>query len=102
MGSWSAISKSELEALISKQLLACTPEQQQLFERIRVPIVSVTVEGADSPDTFFVVAKHGDIVVYYQDIEEGFNLPSLTPSGALSSLGYEQWELTHVLCRLAA
>jgi len=101
MDSWQAISESELDALISEQLLACSLEQRQLFDCIKVPLAAVPVAGSDSVDVFFVVAKKGDTVIYYQDIEEGFNLSTLTPDGQLSSLGYQDWHLTHALRQLA-
>ena len=53
-------------------------------------------------ESVFVVARKEDVVVYYEDVEDGFNVSSLAPDGSIASPGYEQWELSHVLCQLDA
>jgi hypothetical protein len=101
MDTWEPTSAKELEALIVRELAKCTPEQREFFSRIRIPLRAVPIPRFGQVESIFVVAQQGDVVVYYEDVEEGFNLSTLAPDGSIESPGYEQWELRHVLYRLA-
>lgn len=35
--------------------------------------------------------------MYYEDVEEGFNISRLDSSGTIANPGSEQWELRHAL-----
>jgi hypothetical protein len=102
MGTWQPISAEELDALIAAQLADCSPEQRQLFGRWKVVPHLANIDRFGATETVFVVAKAGDLALYYEDVEEGFNISPLLPDGSIASPGYEQWELRHALCHLAA
>ena len=49
-----------------------------------------------------MVAEGRGLVIYFEDVEEGFNVSPLSPDGAIASPGYEQWELRHALSHFVA
>lgn len=102
MKSWSPISREELDALVAKELAGCEPEQLSAFSAYRTPVRAVAIDRFGSKESVFVVAQRGNVVVYYEDVEEGFNLSSLASDGSIATPGAEQWELKHAISRLAA
>ncbi len=102
MDTWKPISAGELEALVAKQLSECSPEIQQIFERFKVVPYAAKIDRLGAVETVFVVAKSGNIALYYEDVEDGFNISELRPDGAISIRACEQWELSHALWRLSA
>jgi hypothetical protein len=102
MDTWQPVTAEELEALVVAQLADCSPEQQQLFERCKVTPRLVPIDRYGHIESVFVVAQAGNLVLYYEDVEEGFNISPLSQDGAIASPGYEQWELCHALRHLVA
>jgi hypothetical protein len=92
----------ELESLIATQLANCSPDQQQLFERFKVAPRLTPIDRDGNIESVFVVAQVRDLVMYYEDVEEGFNISLLSPDGSIGSPGHEQWELRHALRHLVA
>jgi hypothetical protein len=101
MEMWSPVSASELEGIVASQLAECAQEQQLQFAACRVPLRSVPILRNGAFESVFVVAQRGDLVVYYEDIEEGFNISKLAPDGSIAEPGYEDWRLCHAMLRLA-
>ena len=97
MDTWQPISAEELDALVATQLSECSVEQQQLFEQCRVVPYLAKIERSGAIETVFVVARRDNIALYYEDVEEGFNISELRPDGSISNPGFEQWELCHAL-----
>jgi hypothetical protein len=102
MSGWSPASREQVEALIEEQISSLSTAQLELFSRIRVPLRSVPISRGSSVEFVYVVAQQGNVVVYYEDVEEGFNISELAPDGSIARPGYEQWELSHALSQLAA
>ena len=102
MDTWQPITVEELDSLVAAELSDCSVEQQQFFERYKVAPRLVPIERFGNVESVFVVAQIHDLVLYYEDVEEGFNISALSADGAIASPGYEQWELRHALSRLVA
>jgi hypothetical protein len=102
METWQPISAEELDALLAAQLADCSVDHQQLFERSRVTPYLVPITRLGKVETVFVVAKAGDFVLYYEDVEDGFNISRLSSDGTIAAPGSEQWELCHALGHWAA
>jgi len=98
---WEPASTASIEALIAEQLTECSPQQRELFARLRVPLRAVPIDRNGHVESVFVVAQSGHCVMYYEDVEEGFSLSSLSPSGSIASPGFEQWRLSHALANFA-
>ena len=102
MDTWQPISATELDTLLAAQISDCSPEQREFFERCRVTPYLVPITRLGNTEAVFVVARTGDLVLYYEDVEDGFNISTLAPDGSVATPGYEQWELGHALGHLAA
>ena len=97
---WQPISESELKALLDRELNNCSAEQQAKFTQYRVSPYKVPIHRLGSLEQVFVVAELPTGVVYYEDVEEGFEFDRLGPDGAITTQGCNQYELRHVLTRL--
>jgi hypothetical protein len=58
------------------------------------------VSYPDSEDKFWVVGLAGKTAIYYNDIEEGFNISAFKTYGHLDDSGYEQDELQWTMIKL--
>ena len=101
MDTWQPVTNAELAALVAAQLADCSVEQRQFFERIKVAPRLVPIDRDGNVAHVFVVAEVRDLALYYEDVEEGFNISALGRSGEIATPGYEQWELRQALSRLA-
>ena len=97
---WKPISQSELEALLDRELSNCTVEQQNIFSQYRVTPYKVPIHRLRNLEEVFVVAELPTGIVYYEDIEEGFEFDHLEADGAIPKQGCNQYELRHVLSQL--
>ena len=102
MESWEPITKQDLAALIMRQLDDCTAEQRDLFATYCVPMREAPIERFGKSESVLIVAQHGNTVIYYEDVEEGFNISLLASDGSIASPGCEQWTLCHAMSRFAA
>jgi hypothetical protein len=96
MQAWSPISEAELTEVIERQLHGCTDEQREMFSRLRVSR-SAPIERFGAIENAWVVAENRGEVMYYEDVEEGFNISSLAADGSIASPGFEQWDLCQAL-----
>ncbi|WP_202927632.1 hypothetical protein [Undibacterium crateris] len=94
------ITQIELEALLQKEIERCSPNQQQFFETHRVPLYLVPIHRFRTVEQVFVLAEIKEDVLYYEDVEEGFEIAHLGPDGAIPEQGCNQYELKHVLTQL--
>ena len=95
---WSPVTAAELEQIVSTQLKACTPEQREHFNRIRVPFFQVPIRRDEGLEDVFVVAllPDGDLICY-EDVEDGFEIVRLDSEGVIADYACNQFELRHVL-----
>ena len=93
MDTWKPISAPELEKLLHRQLADCSAAQVAAFETVRVDPYQVPIVRDGNVEKVFVVAQKGSEVMYYEDVEEGFNISRLTSDGAIAAPGFEQDEL---------
>ncbi|MBB6182746.1 hypothetical protein [Oleiagrimonas soli] len=97
MQDWAPIRAEALEALIAEQLLACEPRWRECFARCRIPLRTAPILRFGQTESVFLVARMGEVYLYYEDVEEGFNFSSLAEDGSIRTPGFEQWELSHAL-----
>ncbi len=95
---WAPITKEKLELLIKEELEECTKAQRKMFVCYRVPLRQVSIlRNKKKSEHVFVVAQRGNEVMYYEDVEEGFNLSPLAADGSIKSPGSEQDKLSWAL-----
>ncbi|MCW0377485.1 hypothetical protein NB697_000331 [Xanthomonas sacchari] len=99
MEAWQPITVDELKALVSDQLPGCSPAQQTAFARYRVPFYSVPFQRIFGLEQALVVAELPSGLLYYEDVENGFEVGVLDADGILHDHGCNQLELTYALSR---
>ena len=80
-----SIPVSEVEPIVAADLEHCTPEQRALFAHVRVDPYHALLDGAvEGKDPTFVVVAHFDgEVMYWEHVEEGFNVSPVGPGGSI-------------------
>lgn len=96
---WQPISLTELQELVAKELQCCTRNQKEAFARFRIPFYQVPIHRFGNIERVWVVAKLPAGLLYYEDVEEGFELGGLDEDGALQDHGCNQYQLSHVIAQ---
>ncbi len=98
---WQPISRESLSELIVEQLADATPQQRALFDRTAMtPAKWQLSPWGDPGGGFWVIAVMENRVLWYNDIEGGFNVSRFTTTGTIPSTEYRcnqdelQWALT--------
>ncbi len=87
--SWEPISRELLQEIVENGLAEATPEEQEQFVHAAVtPIKWRLSPGGDLGGGFWVVAIMDDRVLWYNDIEDGFNVSRFTVPGTIPSTEY--------------
>lgn len=94
---WAPTTQTELESLIKAELEACSKEQKEIFVLYRVPLRKAQIVRCGKPEFIFIVAQRGDEVMYYEDVEEGFNISPLAGDGSIKEHWCNQDDLQHAL-----
>jgi hypothetical protein len=86
---WRPISESELCELIARELAECSSEEQAWFARVAVPATKWQQSPwGDLGGGFWAVAVVDDRVLWYNDIEDGFNVSRFDVSGTIPAGEY--------------
>ena len=94
MEPWTPIELDELNSLIKEGSSKMSDIQKQIWELISIePEKWSEEEFGKEGGGFWVVAIAGKKVIWYNDIEEGFNVSSYIDYGQLDAYGAEQDEL---------
>jgi hypothetical protein len=99
---WSAATSEEIEERVERELRACPSDLAALFAAIRIPFRAVPILRSGAHEQVFVIAEQDGVVVYYEDVEDGFNLSRLAPDGSIATPGHEQWRLRDALFHLSS
>ena len=102
MNRWSAATSDEVLKIVERELCVCPDELATFFDTIKVPLRQASILRDGAVEHVFVVAEYEGVAVYYEDVEEGFNLSRLAADGSIATPGFEQWELRHALFLLQA
>lgn len=96
--SWSPIQKFELAELIASGLAEADDSVREAWERIRIePQKWRCSPWGDDGGGFFVVAVSGDSVIWFNDIEGGFNTCSFRGRGIIDDYRSNQSDFADVL-----
>jgi hypothetical protein len=100
---WQPIPLEELDALVSESVGKSDVPSRNLFAALRIePEKWALSPWGDKGGGFWVVGVLGRTAIWYNDIEDGFNVSRFEEWGRLSEYWCNQLELTHVLARLFA
>ena len=98
---WTPISKIDLQDLISRAESVLTDNMYRFWKLINVePEKWREKEYGDEGGGFWIVAILGNNVIYYNDIEEGFNISEYEVYGEIKEYWCNQSDLDWEIIRL--
>jgi hypothetical protein len=100
---WKPMDLAKLESLLATHLADCTDEQRCFFETVRIePTKWRLSPWGDLGGGFWVVAVHRDRVIWFNDIEDGFEVSRFEVRGEIPEGEYRssQYVLRWALARL--
>jgi hypothetical protein len=100
--SWKPITKEELEKELESQCSQLSKEERSYFNAIRVPLEPAKIERWGNLETVYIVAKKGSTIIFYEDVEEGFEISKLDKKGIVSEYGVNQFTIQHIVNQLRA
>jgi hypothetical protein len=86
-GEWLPATVDEVNDIVASDLKACDFEQLAVFSKFSVKPFVAPIMRYGKMESVVVVARNGDQVIYYEDVEDGFNVSPLSPDG----LVLEHW-----------
>jgi hypothetical protein len=97
---WKPASLDDVRNILKADLGKCTPQQAVIFGQYSVePHFSPIVRYGEA-GYVVVVAQKSDEVIYWEDVEEGFNISPLRPDGGVLEHWCNQDDLGIALDRL--
>lgn len=101
MEEWTPITENEIDEKLNKTQLELTGDLLNFWQLILVePQKWSEKEYGNEGNGFWVVAIAGKRVIWYNDIEEGFNISSYTKYGEIEEYLSHQDELKYVIMKL--
>lgn len=97
MAEWQPATIEYVKQLVARDLRDCDAEQSALFKRCAVEAYAAPLTRYGNRDTVVVVARNGDEVIYYEDIDYGFNVSPIGPNGEILEHWCNQDELKFAL-----
>jgi hypothetical protein len=81
MDDWQPTTIAEVNEIVAMDLKACDADQLAAFDKYRVEPFSAPIVRYGQPESVIVVARNGDQVIYWEDVEDGFNVSPISPDG---------------------
>jgi hypothetical protein len=97
MDDWQPATIEEVQQIVVRDLKDCDAEQLAAFEKYRVEPFSAPIVRYGQTERVVVVARNGDQVIYYEDVEDGFNVSPISPDGRVLEHWCNQDELRFAL-----
>lgn len=83
---------NEIELILAKDIEELEPTELAAFRRYAVEPFYGSIEGSERVEKVVVVAQAGELALYWEDVEEGFNISPIK-DGKVLELGAEQDDL---------
>jgi hypothetical protein len=80
---WTPATIEEVKKLVKDELRECTPEQIEAFREYAVEPRFADIVRYGRTESVVVVAQKSNEVIYWEDVEEGFNVSRLGPDGTV-------------------
>jgi len=97
MDDWQPATIEEVDQIVVRDLKACDAEQLAAFDKYRVEPLSAPIVRYGQLESVVVVARNGDQVIYYEDVEDGFNVSPISSDGRVLEHWSNQDELRFAL-----
>ena len=93
------LSLDEVKSILREDLSKCDPQQLAIYRQYSVEPYFAPLMRYGNREEVAVVARKGDEVIYWEEIEEGFNVSPLGPDGSIVEHWCNQdelrWALNH-------
>ena len=96
MSTWRAAGRDEVEGLLEAEVAVLHPKHRSMFDAMRVPLRQVPVSSAGG-EHVFVVAEHQDKILYFSDVEDGWEITEPDEHGGIAERGGNQFQLGHIM-----
>lgn len=80
---WRPATIEEVKKIVQEDLAVCDHEQIAAFESYAIEPYRAQILRYGKDDRVVVVAQRGSVVIYWEDVEEGFNLSPIAPDGKI-------------------
>lgn len=80
---WHSATVDEVKKIVRDDLAECDEAQLVAFKRFAVEPYVAPILRYGEMENAVVVARRGHEVIYWEDVEEGFNLSPLAPDGQI-------------------
>lgn len=80
---WKSATFEEVRRKVEADLAACSPEQVSAFLKYAVQPYAAPLIRYGRQETVIVVARKATEVIYWEDVEEGFNLSPIDAGGCI-------------------
>jgi hypothetical protein len=94
---WQPMTVDAVKKIIEGDLKECDDEQVSAFKKYAVEPYAAPILRYGEMEIAVVVARRGDEVIYWEDVEEGFNLSPVSPNGQILEHWCNQDELRFAL-----
>jgi hypothetical protein len=99
MTDWKPATPERVQALLEAAVAGLHPAHRVRFQEVRVPFRTVPID-VHPGETVVVVAEHKGKILYYSDVEDGWELDAPSSSGGIRERGASQFELRHIMRQL--
>jgi hypothetical protein len=83
----------EVRQIVERDLKTCDPEQSLAFKRYAIEPYIASILRYGKKESVVVVARKGNEVIYWEDVEEGFNVSPVDSEGNILEHWCNQDEL---------
>jgi hypothetical protein len=80
---WHPATVDEVKKIVRDDLAECDEQQIVAFKKYAVEPYAAPILRYGRMENAVVVARRGDEVIYWEDVEEGFNLSPVSPDGRI-------------------
>ena len=94
---WHPATIEDVREIIKTDLASCDPQQRNIFQKFFVEPYFAPIYRYDNLEQLVVVARKEDEVMYWEDIDGGFNISPTDSTGLILEHWCNQDELKHAL-----
>lgn len=94
---WQPATIEEVKQIVEEDLSKCDSEQFSVYEKYKVEPYLAPIIRYGEEETVVIVARKGDEVIYWEDVEDGFNVSPISPDGRILEHWCNQDELNSAL-----
>jgi len=93
MEEWQPATVREVKDIVERDLRTCDAEQAATFKKYAVEPYLAPIIRYGKPESVVVVARKEDEVIYWEDVEDGFNVSPVDSNGRILEHWCNQDEL---------